>query len=619
MSIADMYEEMQGCLERMEALQKHWDDPLCEDSVIRRALRAELRAQRPWSPTGPGAPVARLDPKRARDHRPADSTSPRPGVAFDDGALAAHGCPDSGCPGESAVVLADPHFAEQLPSPELPQCMVTLSCHSSAEPLPEKEMTEVPRSRGSTLSDLLPEPKCDAPRTAPRSPAPGTPVTPDTPPEQLVKLQASAKSRILRHASTVSEYSDGAGVFGRVRSEVRRVVRFQHGCAFDNAIAMVILASSVCVGVEIQCDLDGSVTCAELTHNLEHFFLVIFVLELLIRSFAEGLGILKNGWFRFDAILTGVGVISSWVIEPILRNTLDGSESLGILSQVVILRALRFLRLVRALRFFEQFQEMWKLANGLMRSFRTVLSAVILMVIVVYIFACIGIELITKNTTLLEDSTTAALIQTHFPSLQVSMLSLLQFTNSDSIASLYMPLVVKASYLSFYFGSLWLILTITLMNLITAVIVDTAIAQGGDDRELELATKRKRLRQLEPVIKNIFQELDAASGNGEGDGELSLQEFREGLVNMKEASKARLPADIRNILDSDQLIDVYEHLDADGSGAIDEDEFIDGIFSLALQSVPIETTKILQQLRSHGDVLRKIQRAMRTHKKPSGE
>jgi len=266
---------------------------------------------------------------------------------------------------------------------------------------------------------------------------------------------------------------------------------------------------------------------------------------------------------------------------------------------------LRLIRLVRALRLFQQFQEMWKIANGFLAAFRTVLSACLLILLTVYVFACLAIELITRNSSLRQDPVTAQVIHTHFPSLQVTMLTLVQFANTDSIAAVYKPIVERAWHLVFFFGLVWLIVTIMAWNLITALIVDAAIVQGDSDREFELAMKRKRLRALEPIMKALFQELDKR-----GNGHLSLSEFRSGLESMEATTMKHLPADLRNILESDQLIEVCECLDSDGSGAIDETEFIDGIFSLVLQSVPIETTQMLQLLRTQSDVLQRIQRKL---------
>jgi len=331
------------------------------------------------------------------------------------------------------------------------------------------------------------------------------------------------------------------------------------------------------------------------------------MLELLIHAVADGMGVLQSGWFRFDTILVVIGVICSWVIEPVILAILDddGSAIIDILSLVLVLRLLRLIRLVRALRLFQQFREMWKVASGFMAAFRTVLSACILIVLTVYVFACLGIELITKNSSLREDPETAKLIQSHFSSLQVTMLTLVQFANTDSIAAVYRPIVERAWYLVFYVGSVWLVVTIMAWNLITALIVDTAIVQGENDREFDLAIKRKRLRALEPIMKAIFQEIDKF-----GDGKISLSDFRSGLEGIDKATMQHLQPDLRSILESDQLVEVCDYLDADGSGAIDETEFIDGVFSLVLQSVPIETTQILQLLRSHSDLLRRIQRKM---------
>lgn len=283
----------------------------------------------------------------------------------------------------------------------------------------------------------------------------------------------------------------------------------------------------------------------------------------------------------------------------------DGSVVLDILSLVLVLRLLRLIRLVRALRTFQQFQDLWEIVNGFTAALRTVLSACILILVIVYVFACLGIELITRNSSLLGDPVTAKVIQSHFPSLQVTMLTLVQFANTDSIAAVYKPIVERAWHLVFYFGLVWLIVTILAWNLITALIVDTAIVQGDSDRELEQAMKRKRLRSLEPCMKALFQELDKF-----GDGYLSLFDFRSRLEDLEAATMKHLPADLREILESDHLIEVCEALDADGSGAIDETEFVDGVFSLVLKAVPIETTQILQLLRSQSDILRRIQRKM---------
>lgn len=265
--------------------------------------------------------------------------------------------------------------------------------------------------------------------------------------------------------------------------------------------------------------------------------------------------------------------------------------TLDLFSKLLIVRTLRLLRLVRTFRLMEQFHDMWKVASGLASSMRTVLSACLMVMLAIYVFACIGVELITRNESLLQDPETATVVENHFKNVQQTTLTLFRFTNADSMASIYTPLVSKAWYLVFYFGAVWLTVTVSLMTSVTAVIVDNAIARGGQDRDMRMHSLRKKLKALSPCINSIFSQLDV-----NGDGIIQLSEVMAGMENVKGFDA--LPDDLQKILVSDNLVDLYEYLDADGSGRVDQTEFYEGVCHLALENVPIETTQMLQLLRS---------------------
>ncbi|CAK0822427.1 unnamed protein product [Prorocentrum cordatum] len=247
----------------------------------------------------------------------------------------------------------------------------------------------------------------------------------------------------------------------------------------------------------------------------------------------------------------------------------------------------------------EEFQDMWKLVSGLGSSLRTVLSAAFLVVLAIYVFACIGVELITRNHTLLQDPETASVVEQNFRTVQLTMLTLFRFTNADSISSIYTPLVNKAWYLAFYFGALWLTVTVSLMTSVAAVIVDNAIARGGQDRDMRTHCLRKKLKALTPCINSVFSQLDL-----DGDGILQLSEVMAGIERFEGFDT--LPEDLKKLLVSDNLADLYEFLDTDGSGKVDREEFFEGVCHLAFESVPIETTRTLQLLRSQHRALELI-------------
>jgi hypothetical protein len=384
---------------------------------------------------------------------------------------------------------------------------------------------------------------------------------------------------------------------GVIRTTAWKIVHGGH--AFDGIMGIFILVSAVSVGLEIQWDLQGREDLTSILNTLEHFYLVLFVIELFIRLAADGKKAMSSVWFQFDAILVSIGVVANWIWAPIMQHVDADKGTVDSFSILLVFRTLRLLRLVRAFRMMEQFQDMWKLASGLLSSLRTVLSACLLVVFAIYAFACVGVELITKNEALLQDPETANVVERYFKSVQLTMLTLFRFTNADSMATVYMPLVTKAWYLTFYFGSLWLIVTVSLMTSVAAVIVDSVITRGGQDRELQMLSMRKKLKALTPCINSIFTQLDVS-----GDGFLQWNEVQAGLENLD--GFAQLPGDLQEILMSDRLVDFYDFLDADGSGEVDREEFFAGVCHLALEAVPIETTQTLHLLRAQSRALELI-------------
>merc|ERR1740121_88158 len=164
----------------------------------------------------------------------------------------------------------------------------------------------------------------------------------------------------------------------------------------------------------------------------------------------------------------------------------------------------------------------------------------------------------------------------------------------DSIASIYTPLINRNPYLLAYFLPLLLLVSVTLMNLVTAVLVEDAIASARMDSEMEKAYTRKRLKQLIPEVKQVFAQLDVS-----GDGFIGLGEFADHMRGLQ-SRKIKLPKEISKVFDPEKLADLqsfFEFLDLDGSRTISEDEFVEGVCYLSLTNVPLETTQILQMLK----------------------
>ena len=140
---------------------------------------------------------------------------------------------------------------------------------------------------------------------------------------------------------------------------------------------------------------------------------------------------------------------------------------IGLANEVIVVRALRLLRLVRALRMLRWFRTAWRLVFGLLTSGTTMTSTLGLVLLTLYVSACLGVELISKDPVLMTHPSTGHIVEDRFGSLPMTMLTLAQFVTLDSIANIYVPLVYQKPILVVYFSGIILVLSISLMNLVT--------------------------------------------------------------------------------------------------------------------------------------------------------
>ena len=78
----------------------------------------------------------------------------------------------------------------------------------------------------------------------------------------------------------------------------------------------------------------------------------------------------------------------------------------------------------------------------------------------------------------------------HFPDLSTTMVTLMQFVTLDSIHAIYIPFIEKKPVIcTSLFLLLIMFVSVALMNLVTAVIVEGAIAQANSERDVLRAYK----------------------------------------------------------------------------------------------------------------------------------
>jgi voltage-gated sodium channel len=322
--------------------------------------------------------------------------------------------------------------------------------------------------------------------------------------------------------------------------------------------------NALVIGVEIDQARHGEVSWY--VKYAELMFLTIFIFELVIRITAYGMASFGRPFLVFDFFLILFGAIS--FIGEQLSPASSWAKALGNLT---VGRMLRLIRLTYGLRKVEWGVDLYKLATGLFSSFRTIISAFVLIAAAMYLFACVGVEVCNVQK-LMDNPDTASIVETNFGSVPKALLTFTQFVSSDSIAAIYNPLIQSEPWLAFYFIPGMLVIGIALMNLVTALIVQTAIDAAANDTEALREEKQRMIESLLPDIGEAFRRMDTS-----GDGTLGADELES------DAILARLPEKLQEVIPTSKLTDMLETLgDTLPGGEIDEMEFTWAIVTVAL-------------------------------------
>jgi len=136
------------------------------------------------------------------------------------------------------------------------------------------------------------------------------------------------------------------------------------------------------------------------------------------------------------------------------------------------------------------------------------------------------------------------------------------------------------------------------MNLITAMLVETAISSATEDKEMEAFYNRKRERKLRPTLQKFFQTLDKT-----GDSCLTAEEIIQNLQGELE-----IPEDLDGIVTEARIVELFEHMDHDGNGELSQEEFVNGMLMVAFSDVPVETKQMLHLLQQGRTQMHKLEK-----------
>jgi voltage-gated potassium channel Kch len=242
-------------------------------------------------------------------------------------------------------------------------------------------------------------------------------------------------------------------------------------------------------------------------------------------------------------------IILAWVVRALPNTTLITADEDQSWIQMMLICALPVVRLLKLLRRFETF-------HLILKAFRLASEAlpVLLFILVVLVLVFASIIFIVEprsNITSLSQSL-------WFTIVTVGTIGYGDITPESTAGRLVSSVlvIVSALYMAIPIG-----------------IVGKAFSTVWDDRDRLLLMYRTKCRFLSSGYKAEDVPAMFFSFDTNGDGELSLEEFREMMTNLQIEISGR------------KLVELFETFDGDGSGGIDDSEFVQTLFPHAFARI----------------------------------
>jgi voltage-gated sodium channel len=208
---------------------------------------------------------------------------------------------------------------------------------------------------------------------------------------------------------------------------------------FQAIVVIAIILSALLVGASTY-NIPPSILF--ILHALDLLITLFFVVEISIRFFAEKrkLHFFKDGWNLFDTIIVIASIIPAGPNSSIL--------------------VLRLLRIFRVLRLISAIPELKQLIEALLKSIKRVFYVSLLLFIIIYVYASFGSILFAESD------------PDRWGDLGISMITLVQVLTLSSWENVMLPMQEIFWWAWIYFYSFVAIGSITILNLIIAVLVD---------------------------------------------------------------------------------------------------------------------------------------------------
>ncbi|CAE7899727.1 Scn11a [Symbiodinium microadriaticum] len=383
--------------------------------------------------------------------------------------------------------------------------------------------------------------------------------------DHLKNALEAIKSRRYTRAYTKKPWMDDDGnqIWSNLRVKVAQTVFSQY---FETFMGLIIIFN-ICLIIyeanqDAQCHPEYTDNWDECPFRGEllpllgvgnYVLLVLYSIESCARAFAERERFLCNVWNVIDLVT----VLLGWM-SLLLQNIINPN----------LLRLSRLVRVLRAARVFISIPEFYLLVSGLYSSFKAIIFGSFMLLSTIVVWAIIAVEVlhpVTAKLTFASEFCQGRECQLRFRSVYSAGLTLFQqVVAGDSWGEISIPLLEEHPETSFVLFPIMVSISLGVMNLILAVIVERATEARENDQDRKLKKKDQERSKNMIEFAMLCDDMDA-----DGSGSLSLDEMLKGYDNIEAFSRLMQIMDIRR----EDMETIFHVLDSDLSGEVSYFEF----------------------------------------------
>mmetsp|Transcript_86666 Transcript_86666/g.197795 ORF Transcript_86666/g.197795 Transcript_86666/m.197795 type:complete len:591 (+) Transcript_86666:41-1813(+) len=286
---------------------------------------------------------------------------------------------------------------------------------------------------------------------------------------------------------------------------------------------VMIMLNVVVLGFETDYRDEDSPTRQQLPWMItEGVFLLVFTVEVFMRTRVRGTACVKDPWDIFDFLLVICGLLAL-AFDIVALGNQASSDQRNVFGLALVLRSARVLkifRVARIIRLFRFFTELFLLARGIFEAMRSLLWIMLFTLMILYVAAIFLTRLISDQEQLSvctgqhQAEVTDCTLTELFGTVPASMFTLFHIMTLEQ-----WPFVARAAtdaeiggypWLWIFFVAFVCFTNFTLLNLVTGVAVESVMTiahEGYRNEDLVRAHDMLRERTMQ-VLTELFKDAD---------------------------------------------------------------------------------------------------------------